>query len=67
VELGDYTEHHIMLYFILTGCVINVLINLLPFFKTITVPGLYAAQAVCLLLYAVLAIILDKKKYIFKP
>ncbi|MDR2091357.1 MAG: hypothetical protein LBP62_06920 [Clostridiales bacterium] len=57
---------NILLYFILTGCVINPLISILPFFKSITPPTLFLTQGICLLLYIALAVFLEKKKIVFK-
>jgi hypothetical protein len=57
---------NILLYFILTGCVINVLISVIPFFKNTTPAILYMTQAVSLALYVVLAVFLEKKKIVFK-
>ncbi|MDR2047352.1 MAG: hypothetical protein LBP79_05605 [Clostridiales bacterium] len=57
---------NILLFFILTGCVINAFIGILPVFAEATPTTLYAMQIGSLLLYLVLAIILEKKKIVFK-
>jgi hypothetical protein len=57
---------NIMLYLILTGMFLNTAFNVVPFFKTTNVPGIYIIQLVVLICYFILAAFLEKKKIVFK-